>query len=244
MPAKQISMSDFDVVAFDVDGTLSNSIPAHHEARLKGFAAEGFGHITREQHELGPTYGSTSADIVGGVLHAAGEIVDDVPFAEHPVVQRVRAARNRFFDEAASKGFEEQPGATDFVKLVASHFAKGNIAFVTSSPFRHVSPFMERYGLDAIIPEDLIIDEEVIIVEGLAPKPLPDPYQLAKKRMGATNMLVFEDTLSGIESAKRAGATVVAMGFDRYNRARFEAAAYPPDAIAMSYDEARALLDL
>jgi len=64
----------------DVEGTLADTLPVHQAARLEAFAQHGYGHITPEQHALGPTYGSSTADITGGVLHAAGEIKKDGPF--------------------------------------------------------------------------------------------------------------------------------------------------------------------
>lgn len=85
----QLNLRDYDAVAFDVEGTLADTIPVHHEARLEAFKVHGFGHITREQHELGPTYGSYPVDIIGGVLHAAGEIEKNGTFKDDPTVQSV-----------------------------------------------------------------------------------------------------------------------------------------------------------
>ena len=243
MKKTSFTLSSFDGVAFDIDGTLSNSIPAHHKARFEAFTKMGFGYITREQHELGPTYGSTAPAVIGGILHAAGVINRSVPFDQNPIVQKLIAAKLERFEAVAAKGFEEQPGASGFVKQIAGIFP-GKTAFVTASPERHVRPFMERYGLDEVIPNHLLIDEEVITVEGLGYKPLPDPYQLAKKRMQVTRLLVFEDNLAGVESAKRAGATVIAMGFDKHNAVLFTKASYPPDAVVAGYQEARELLGL
>lgn len=236
---RSFKLSDFDAVAFDVEGTLSNSIPLHHETRLAAFTEHGLGHITKEQHALGPTYGSTSDVIAAGILHAAGEI--ERPDTEHPLVQQIVKTRLKLFDEKAQGGFDEQPGATDFVKTIARHFPD-KVALVTAGMMRWIEPFMVRFGLDTIIQQDLIICSEVINDLGLNQKPAPDPYMLAKKRLGATRLLVFEDTIPGITAAKRAGAVVIAMSYDKHSAERFASAAYPPDAVAMDYAQARKFL--
>jgi beta-phosphoglucomutase-like phosphatase (HAD superfamily) len=241
----RVTLKNYDAVAFDVEGTLADTIPIHHAARLDAFKAHGFGHITREQHELGPTYGSYPVDIIGGVLHAAGEIEKLEPFKNNPIVQAIIATKSKLFEELAKGGFNEMPGAADFVRNVATAFA-GRIALVTSSPERFVIPFLGRYDLVQYFPDELIVNDDTIQAEGLAGKPAPDAYLLAMRRLKCINMLVFEDTVSGVASAKRAGATVVALGFNQQSAKLFESGEleYPPDLFARNYDEARTLLEM
>jgi beta-phosphoglucomutase-like phosphatase (HAD superfamily) len=242
---KKFDLAQFDAVAFDIEGTLADTIPSHHLSRQEAFARHGYGHITRAQQELGPIYGSTNADVTGGILHAAGAIDKTVPFHEHPEVQKLVHAKDQIFKELALRGFEQMPGAIDFVQEIATRFPH-KVALVTSMSGRYARPFMERFGLDKIIPLDFLVDGDLVDQLGLAHKPAPDPYRLAAQRLGAKRLLVFEDTVSGTEAAKRAGATVIALGFEPHNTAMFKAAklAYPPDALAASYAEVRALLGL
>jgi HAD superfamily hydrolase (TIGR01509 family) len=241
----QLHWRNFDAVAFDVEGTLADTIPTHHIARAEAFKNHGYGHITPEQHALGPTYGSSTADIIGGVLHAAGEIQKDEPFKQHPIVQKVIASKMQLFGQLAAKGFDEMPEATSFVRTIATHFA-GHMALVTSSPERFVLPFLQRFELTGYFPKDLVISEDTVTANGLEGKPAPDPYRLAMQRLGSKKLLVFEDTVSGVASAKAAGATVIALGFEPHNTRIFkeEELPYPPDALVSSYAEARALLGL
>lgn len=203
---KQIRLQDYDAVAFDVEGTLADTIPTHHRARMQAFEQHGYGHIDRAQHALGPTYGSSTADIVGGVLHAAGEIEKEGSFKDHPIVREVMASKMRFFEEYAAKGFMSMPGAVDFLRTIVGRY-DGKTALVTSSRLQFVMPFLERYALERYFIDDLIVSEDTILREGLEGKPAPDSYILAMKRLGARNLLVFEDTMPGVMSAKKAGAT-------------------------------------
>lgn len=50
----EFKLTDFDAVAFDLEGTLADTMPTHHSTRLVAFEQHGFGHVTHEQHELGP----------------------------------------------------------------------------------------------------------------------------------------------------------------------------------------------
>jgi HAD superfamily hydrolase (TIGR01509 family) len=241
----ELNLNDYDAVAFDVEGTLADTIPTHHASRLRSFAQHGYGHITSEQHALGSTYGSSTADIVGGILHAAGAIKKEEPFKTHPIVQKVMETKNQYFREIADKGFEAMPGAIEFVNRIEAHF-HGHMALVTSSPERFVLPFIKRYGLADFFPGDLIISEDTILAENMEGKPAPDPYLLAMKRLGAKKLLVFEDTIPGTMSAKRAGATVVALGFDVHSARLFASKGleYPPDIFVKDYEAAQDLLGM
>jgi beta-phosphoglucomutase-like phosphatase (HAD superfamily) len=242
---KHIDLQSFDAVAFDVEGTLADTIPTHHQARLNAFAQHGYGHITREQHELGPTYGSTTSDIVGGILHTAGAIEKTGPFKDHPTVQEVVATRTKIFGDLAAAGFQEMPGAIEFVHRIAKYFP-GKMALVTSSPERFIMPFVEHENLMQYFPHNLIISGDTVHEEGLENKPAPDPFRLAMQRLGARKLLVFEDTVSGAASAKQAGATVIALGFDKHNAKLFASSTlpYPPDAVVANYAEAAQLLGM
>lgn len=241
----EFQLTDFDAVAFDLEGTLADTIPTHHSTRIQAFEQHGFGHITREQHELGPTYGSSHFDILGGILHAAGEIDSNVPFHQNQTVLDVIATKGGLFKAAAAKGFDAMPGAINFVRTIAPYFI-GKMAIVTSSEEEFIFPFIERYDLGQYFSDERVIGHESVIAEGLQVKPSSDPYTLGMRRLHAKRLLVFEDTTSGVASAKKAGATVIALGFDAQNNHLFRTGQleYPPDAVVATYDEAALLLGI
>jgi beta-phosphoglucomutase-like phosphatase (HAD superfamily) len=245
MNTEHMNINQFDGIAFDVEGTLADTIPLHHATRIEAFLQHGYGHITREEHDKGPSYGSTYEDILGGILHAAGEITLDQPFDENSKVIELVKTKRELYKEGASRGFEAMPGAIGFVQLVAPLFA-GKIALVTSAEEVFVYPFIERYGINSFLTPDHVIGHETILQEGLRQKPHPDPYKLAMRRLDAQNLLVFEDTVPGVASAKKAGATVIAVGFDRVNDEllRKGNTPHPPDAVVSDYSEAAKVLGL
>lgn len=242
---KKLSISNFDAVAFDMEGTLADTIPLHHTARLEAFKHHGFAHITREQHELGPTYGSATADIIGGILHAAGEIDNSEPFYKNPTVQEVIKTKTNLFRDSATEGFEAMPGAIAFIKQIAPHFSH-KMALVTSSGEEFVHPFIQRYNLAQYFSPATTIGHETVIAEGLQPKPSGDPYTLAMHRLGSKSLLVFEDTVSGVKAAKLAHATVIALAFNKENAKLFKSGTleHAPDRVVNSYEEAAKLLGI
>lgn len=241
----EFTLSYFDAVAFDLEGTLADTIPTHHSTRKEAFRQHGYGHITKEQHDLGPTYGSSHHDILGGILYAAGEIDSTVPFDQNQAVLDVIATKGELFKARASEGFEAMPGAIAFVKAIAPYFV-GKMAIVTSSEEEFIYPFIERFSLEEHFPHEHIIGHESVVAEGLGVKPSGDPYKLGMRRLDAGRLLVFEDTVPGVMSAKRAGATVIALGFDAKSNELFRAGQleYPPDAVVASYAEAAKLLNI
>lgn len=238
-------ITDFDGIAFDLEGTLADTIPTHHASRMRAFEQHGFGHITRAQHELGSTYGSSHTDILGGILYAAGEIDNSTPFHQNQKVLGIVATKRGLFKAAAAKGFDAMSGAIDFIETIAPYFVN-KTAIVTSSEEEFIFPFIERYNLGRHFPPEHVIGHESVMAAGLEVKPSGDPYVLGKQRLSAKNLLVFEDTVPGVAAAKRAGATVIALGFDVHNDNLFRSSQleYPPDAIVASYDEAASLLGI
>lgn len=241
---RKIRLEDYDTVAFDVEGTLADTIPTHNKAREQAFDQHGYGHITPEQHALGPSYGSSTADIIRGILQASGEIDKESPFRD-AVVRDIMTSKMRFFREYAVQGFDAMPGAIEFVRRIAA-LRTGRVALVTSSRLQFVTPFLERYDLARYFPGNLIISEDTVETEGLEGKPSADPYKLAMQRLRAEKLLVFEDTVPGVMSAKKAGATVIALSFDDENAKLFASnqLEFPPDMVVTDYGEAKEILGI
>ena len=107
-------------------------------------------------------------------------------------------------------------------------------------------PFLTKYNLSQYFSSDLIITGDTVQVAGLQGKPAPDPYKLAIQRLCTSSLLVFEDTIPGVASAKQAGATVVALGFDPVSAVLLTSGTleYPPDLVVANYDEALQLAEL
>lgn len=81
----------------------------------------------------------------------------------------------------------------------------GRFAVVSSSPRSWVVPHLERLGLlDAL---ELVVTRE----DASRPKPAPDLYREALRRLGATSGVAVEDSANGVAAARAAGLPVLAV---------------------------------
>lgn len=234
----KLKLVEFDGVAWDFDGTLTDAIHVHEESRYEVFARNGLGHISMEQHQLGPTYGTSPHTIIAGILKAAGAVPVDADPQTHPLVQKLVCEKRRLYAEAAATGLDAQPGAVKLVRSLGGVFVN-RMAIVTTATLEEVLPFLHRYQLEEFFESERIITEETVYEKGMKLKPAPDAYLQAMKVLGikdASRLLVFEDTMGGVEASVRAGATTLAVG-TTYSQEKFYEASHQhrPKIFAASY---------
>jgi beta-phosphoglucomutase-like phosphatase (HAD superfamily) len=113
---------------------------------------------------------------------------------------------------------EACPGASELVRALSSISSAPplRMAIATSSRYAGVEKKRQRH-------QDTIFQHMDVIVAGDDPsikhgKPAPDIYLEAAKRVNVdpSDCLVFEDALSGVQSGKAAGCTVIAIPDPRF----------------------------
>lgn len=84
---------------------------------------------------------------------------------------------------------------------------RGPVGLVTSATRVEIDPVLDVTGLRAAFTAVVALDD---VVHG---KPHPEPYLRVAELLGVrpSELIVFEDTEAGVESAKTAGAYVVAL---------------------------------
>jgi HAD superfamily hydrolase (TIGR01509 family) len=97
------------------------------------------------------------------------------------------------------------PGAAALLSALRRHGIP--MAIATASGRRNIEFFMERFGLDAWFPPELIVFDDGT----LRGKPHPDLFLEAARRLGLPTgeCAVFEDSASGVAAAENAGAGAV-----------------------------------
>ncbi|HEV2202058.1 MAG TPA: HAD family phosphatase [Bryobacteraceae bacterium] len=177
---------------FDLDGVVVDSMPVHRIAWRNYLQSLGIG----GEDLLARMHGRRNDDIVMDFLG---------PSADQEVVRKHGAAKERLYRELMRDGLEERlvPGVRGFLEQaaatpcgLASNAERPNIDFVLDCAD------LRRYFL--------------VIVDGSQverPKPAPDIYRLAARKLGVEprNCIVFEDSPVGIAAARAAGARVVGM---------------------------------
>lgn len=173
---------------FDLDGTLIDTDHLHF-AVFRDLLAEA-GHAIDPRFYLDAIHGQMNAAIFSRLMPDADPVA---------MSNRKEAA----FRDRLSGSVPPMAGAVD---LLARARAQGwGLAVVTNAPRANAAAMLNAIGLtDAF--DTLVIGEECT-----AGKPDPAPYATAMARLGVppADCIAFEDSPSGIRSARAAGAMTI-----------------------------------
>jgi beta-phosphoglucomutase-like phosphatase (HAD superfamily) len=174
---------------FDCDGTLVNTPPIYARAWMAGFESTGTP-ITAEWY-------LSRAGMSEYVLMDAFEAETGLRLNRGQVVATMRSA----FLEALPE-LQEIAGIT---RIARENHGRLPMAVASGGPREIVLPTLDVTGLRRLF--DTIVTIEDV---GRA-KPAPDLFLEAASRLGVApaRVLVFEDTVEGLEAASRAGMQAV-----------------------------------
>ena len=190
--------ASFRAILLDFDGTLVDSEPLHHEAWSAAVAPHGAS-VSWEDYQR-RFVGQTDRWAARVLLSEAGRPL------EPALLEEVRLAKHAYFRDFAAVRFRVSPGVVDLVKKAATIVRLG---VVSSSLRLDVLPALERAGFADLLAA-CVFGEDVS-----RHKPDPEPYLLALERLReagpllAAETLVFEDSTSGLASARAAGMQTV-----------------------------------
>jgi len=179
-------------VVFDNDGLLLDTESVWTRAEQDLFARRGVEFTAEHKRELV----GTSAEIAGRTLERrleepgrAAELIEEL---------------NALVVAELEHGVEAMVGARELL-----HELKGRgtpIGLVSNSPLAFVTRSLEIVGFHDRF--DVVLSAH----EVAAPKPAPDPYLEACKRLGVEpgpNVIALEDSPTGVAAARAAGLTVI-----------------------------------
>lgn len=181
----------FSAAFFDMDGLFLDSEPQWHQSQQEICARYSYSWDDDDQRIC-----------IGGPLSRVGDYISDICAHDMTGPQVVEELTQMMLVKLSSKAILMR-GAFDAVERVRQVIP---VALVSASP---------RILMDAALttlPSDFF--QFTISADDVArTKPFPDPYLEAAKRMGVdpATCVVFEDSLTGIASAKSAGCAVVAV---------------------------------
>jgi HAD superfamily hydrolase (TIGR01509 family) len=178
---------------FDLDGTLIDSMPHHHEAWVRWYARRGLPMVGGDFFSA--TAGRSNAEILL-------DMYPSLSVAEHGAMADEKEA---IYRELAGASLALIDGAREFVD--AARAAGMVLAVCTASTVPNMGLAFRRHGIDRWV------ETVVSPADGLRGKPHPDIFLEAARRLGVApgECLVFEDAPLGIEAARRAGMRAVAL---------------------------------
>ena len=181
-------------VIFDMDGVLVDNRDIHIEAYQILLQKYGL-HATYEQ--LLAEFGKVNAEIFDD-LFGAGAF-------SRAEVERLGGEKEAIYRQLIARKIAPVAGLVDFLKALKSKGIK--IAVGSSGPRENVDFVLEKCGIAGCF--DAIVDGGMVRLG----KPAPEVFLKAAALLGKdpAECLVFEDAPVGIEAARRAGMSVIAL---------------------------------
>ncbi len=182
-------------ILFDFNGTLFWDSQLHIDT-WREYSAKLREKPFTDEEMLKYMFGRTNEDIIE---YAIGKKPDK------ELVERIASEKEAIYRQMCldkPEKFKLAPHATEFLDYLKSKKIPMTIA--TMSEWCNVEFYIKEFNLEKWFDLD-----KIVYSDGTIPgKPSPAIYQIASERIGLTPLdcVVIEDALSGIESAKRAGA--------------------------------------
>lgn len=181
-----------DAVVFDNDGLLLDTESVWTRAEQDLFERRGTAFTPADKRELV----GTSAAIAGAVLERrlgepgrAAELIEEL---------------NVLVVAELEHGVEAMIGARELLTALRERGTPTGL--VSNSPLAFVTRSLELAGFDDLF--DVVLSAH----EVAAPKPAPDPYLEACRRLGVEpgpSVVALEDSPTGVAAARAAGLTVI-----------------------------------
>lgn len=179
-------------VVFDNDGLLLDTESVWTRAERDLFERRGLEFTPTDKRELV----GTSAEIAGGIL----ERRLDEPGAAAALIEEL----NELVIAELEHGVEAMVGARELLHQLKQRGTP--IGLVSNSPLAFVRRSLEIVGFHDRF--DVVLSAH----EVAAPKPSPDPYLEACRRLGVEpgpEVIALEDSPTGVAAARAAGLTVI-----------------------------------
>jgi HAD superfamily hydrolase (TIGR01509 family) len=179
-------------VVFDNDGLLLDTESVWTRAERDLFERRGLEFTPADKRELV----GTSAEIAGGILERwLGE-----PGRAIALIEEL----NELVVAELEHGVEAMLGARELLDRLSRRATP--LGLVSNSPLRFVRRSLQIVGLEYSF--DVVLSAH----EVAAPKPSPDPYLEACRRLGVEpgpDVVALEDSPTGVAAARAAGLTVI-----------------------------------
>ena len=181
-----------DAVVFDNDGLLLDTESVWTRAEEDLFERRGLEFTPADKRQLV----GTSAAIAGAILERRlGE-----PGRAEELIEEL----NALVVAELEHGVEAMVGARELLERLREQGVP--IGLVSNSPLRFVKRSIEIVGFEGHF--DVVLSAH----EVAAPKPAPDPYLEACRRLGVEpgpSVVALEDSPTGVAAARAAGLTVI-----------------------------------
>jgi len=206
-------------VIFDIDGTIVDNMHLHAEAFAVFAGRHGLPPLT--QDDRARLDGRRNSEIFPILFKR------EVPRDEWIAYEREKEGLYR---ELSTGRLSPMKGLLELIDRLRGD--RIPMALATSAPRANVVHTLAELDLASAFPVIVRGDE---VARG---KPAPDVFIEAARRLGvaAAECLVFEDAPMGVEAAKAAGMSVVALTTS-FTEEQFRALPQPPDEVCTDFEQ-------
>ncbi|WP_070970610.1 phosphoglycolate phosphatase [Vibrio sonorensis] len=187
-------LNNIKLVAFDLDGTLLDSVPDLAIAADKAVQALGFPTVTEEQVR---DYVGNGADVLIGRSLSQSLTID--PQLTDELRAKARELFDDFYDQTGHANSHLYPGVKETLEVL--HKAGFTLALVTNKPSRFVPEVLEKHAIKHFFTDVLGGDS----FPEKKPNPMALNWLMEKHGIGASEMLMVGDSKNDILAAKNAG---------------------------------------
>ncbi|EKO3391114.1 phosphoglycolate phosphatase [Vibrio fluvialis] len=221
-------MNQIKLIAFDLDGTLLDSVPDLAVAADQAVRAMGFPGVTELQVR---DYVGNGADVL--IARSLSQSLTIDPSLSDEVRSKARVLFDDFYEQTGHKLSHLYANVKE--TLAQLHRAGFTLALVTNKPSKFVPHVLTQHGIDGYFSD--------VIGGDTFPNKKPDPmalnWLLDKHQLSASEMLMVGDSKNDILAAKNAGCASFGLTYG-YNHGE-PIAVSEPDVVA---DNIAQLLDV
>jgi beta-phosphoglucomutase len=185
-------------IAFDLEGTLVDIEALHHAAHIRAAAEAGVILALKDAIKFLPHF-------VGGPDEEVAAEIASLTKSALTADKILLAKRMHFNNLLENHNIVPRNGVGSFISWVKNLGIRISIGTTSSRTLAFY--LLRQTGLLDEFNQDFIVTKDDVSRS----KPSPDMYQETSQRMGVfpVNQLVFEDSVTGINSARSAGSRVV-----------------------------------
>ncbi|EGQ8221019.1 phosphoglycolate phosphatase [Vibrio parahaemolyticus] len=219
-----MTQQDIKLIAFDLDGTLLDSVPDLAVAADQAVQALGYPAVSEEQVR---DYVGNGADVlIGRALSQSMTISSDLS-------EELRAKGRELFDDFYAQSGHQLSHLYPTVKetLEELHQVGFTMALVTNKPSKFVPEILEQHGIAKYFVDVLGGDA----FPEKKPNPVALNWLMEKHQVKASEMLMVGDSKNDILAAKNAGCASFGLTYG-YNHGE-PISASNPDFVADSLSE-------
>lgn len=195
-------MSKIKLIAFDLDGTLLDSVPDLALATDQAVQAVGFAPVSEQQ--VRDYVGNGAEILIGRALSGSSQISPDL---DDEIYAKARELFDHFYQQTGHKLSHLYPAVEQtLTELKNAGFI---LTLVTNKPSKFVPEVLAKHGLDGYFSDVLGGDS----FPEKKPNPMALNWLLEKYHLQPQQMLMVGDSMNDIKAAQNAGCASFALTY-------------------------------